>query len=521
MRYTDNNITISSHKSQLNDMVKTCVKNNGLINESYSHSIRRVVNYRINKFNKILDSNNITKKLYDVYDSIDETSSNIKAYTSLLYVFNNKPLSIMESLNLAKSFDNGVALSLKDDAHDALNSISDIIEYNDSLKESCIGLYNLVNVFESDNRMEFVEASKIYINFFESEINYINKVLTGEALDILNENFMINGEYHILTEALNISNTMTAFQKVLDGIFNMIKKTGITYKLKNANINKWKSKYSSRMEEKVNISKNDNKTKDEDKTSTNSLSLTYYDKNANISKIILKKIDKFYIETPAFDRINDLAQMETIDVKELEGMTREAILKDLRIKEDTDKSISDLILNHLKFKKEDLYKSNMTIGQLITLYSSMCESLKLCESLNQKSKSYCSKYEAKIKSLDNKIKTDKAVEKNPEADVDLTKTDSNDPNKKEEDVKKDTQVKEKEDEPSNSAENKINDITANYIASMNIVVALTQSVYTCVYTTVKEIERYMNNLSNTTSNSVDGKDDSNKGTGLNAKDKVL
>lgn len=519
MRYTNNIVTISSYKRQLNDMVKICNKNMGLVNESYSHEIKRVINHKITKFNKILEADDTISRLYNTYSNIDEESSNIKAYTSLLYVFNNKPLSVMESLNLAKSFDNSVSLSLKDDTHNAMHSIKDIMDYNESLKESCSKLYGLINKFEEDNRREFVEASKIYVNFLESEINYINKVLTGEALDMLNENFVLNNEYHILTEALNISNTMSAFRKVLDGIFNMIKNTGITYKVKSMNINRWKSTYSNRMDDKVEFTST-KETNDKEDKNISTLSLTYYDKNANISKNILRSVEKFYSDTPAFDKINDVSQLETIKTEDIDNLTRENILKTLRIKDNSDKSIADLILGELKLKKDGIVTSGMTIGQLIELYSSMCESLKLCESMNQKSKAYCTRYEAKIKSLGNKIKTAKAVDKAPEADIDLTKTDSNDPNKKDENVKKDTQV-DKGEEVSSGVESKINDITASYIASMNIVVALTQSAYTCVYTTIKEIERYMNNLSNTSSNSTNGKEDPNKGTGLNTKDKIL
>lgn len=519
MRYTSNEITISSYKQQLNGMVKMCNKNSGLVNESYSYGLKRVINHKVTKFNKILETNDVVDRLYKTYDNIDEESSNIKAYTSLLYIFNNKPLSVMESLNLAKSFDNGVSLSLKDDSHNALHTMSDIIEYNEALKESCFKIYDLTNRFESDKRQEFIEASKIYINFLESEINYINNVLTVEALDILSENFFRNGEYAILTEALNISNTMTSFRKVLDGIFNMIKNTGISYKVKSMNVNKWKTKYTNRMGDKVDFFTEKDVKKDDKDTNVSKLSLTYYDKNANVCKIIIKNIDKFYTTTPVFDKINDLSQLDMINVGETDVISRDVILKELRIKDDPDKSITDLILNQLKLNKDNMVKSGMTVGQLINLYSSMCESLKVCESLNRKSTSYISKYESKIKSIGNKIQTDKAVEKNPEATIDLTKTDTNDPNKKEEDVKKDTQV-EKGDEKSNSVENKINDITAGYIASMNIVVTLTQSAYTCIYTTLKEIERYMNNLSNSTS-SADGTTDSNKGTGLNSKDKVL
>ena len=277
MRYTSNEITISSYKQQLNGMVKMCNKNSGLVNESYSYGLKRVINHKVTKFNKILETNDVVDRLYKTYDNIDGDSSNIKAYASLLYVFNNKPLSVMESLNLAKSFDNAVSLSLKDDSHNALHNMSDIIEY--------------------------IEASKIYINFLESEINYINNVLTGEALDILSENFFRNGEYAILTEALNISNTMTSFRKVLDGIFNMIKNTGISYKVKSMNVNKWKTKYTNRMEDKVDFSTEKDVKKDDKETNVSKLSLTYYDKNANVCKIILKNIDKFYTTTPAFDTV--------------------------------------------------------------------------------------------------------------------------------------------------------------------------------------------------------------------------
>lgn len=571
--------------------VKQCDKLNfelmDALNNSNMFGVRRVIRYSYKHMIAILKSAKCNETLMDTYDKFGELfggqHNELRAYATLLKVFNRYPVSYQETIDMCTNSSSlAIGISLKYDGLNAIDSVDEIKNYLTELHEVLLLCSDLNKVFitRADFNVEyemFYKAFNMYNDFFLNEIYYIYNIVTKGNVSIqenvqisetheLNSLYLMLNEYQIVSEAFGLNLLMDGFKKIIDNIIALAKKIGFDFRETTENAKKWRAANGDILNDKVEFT--DNKKVPDKETDLNTLGrldLNYYDKENKITKSIISTSTKFYNKAPKIASVSNLTNLIN-DTEEMlkddsDLITREMILKDLGIanKDDTSKSLAEVIRLYVVEKSEELRGSSFTNSDLIKHYLSTAEMLTGLDKLTKRATTYIDKYKNNVDSVARQVKTLQDKEKNkPKEDTKPnTEVDSaNKPGKSTEQATKDKEEQVKPNADKNDGTSgdtgmvleRLDAITENFTTSMNIIIGITQINHTIVYTTIKDIEKYFGSLenrknsdkanvtssekdkeedktgtdgkdseslSNTKSRSVDGK------AKLNAKDKML
>lgn len=515
----------------------------------FKRAIRYNFKYIINLFNNV----DLHSKIIDTmihYDSdkekYGELNNTLLAYVSMMKVFNRLPISYLENLEICSTHSiDPIGLIFKNDDSYAMNNCNEIIDYIDSIEDMVIGLRDLY-IIADKNHNDYNNAIRdnivMFIDFLTNEFDYISSLLyagvNNKNTDPIIENYILehlNLKYKIsmINEEFKLSTALASFKEMIKNIIGMVTNSGIKHSESSKKSNEWKNKYTDQLNDKVVFN---------DKENNNGLALTYYDKDAKYSGELIKLLENFYSSKATFEEMSDvnnlLSNIDEIlkkDEDNKDRLDRGKILEIMNIKDDNNKSISSLLITEFKSLTEKISNDNLTNGELIDLYSKTNELLKNIEKLNDTANNYVNSYENKIKTLSNQVEnrakqvdTDKSDEKQINTNMmDSNNTENKettDPNKQE-DKKEESEKKEEKQSDNNEVVEKMNKLTSSYIGSMNLVVAVTQVVYTVVYTTINEIDIYFSKLP--IKSSEDNKSESDVTTketdnvNFNSKDSIL
>lgn len=506
--------------------------------------LKRVIRHDVKYANNLLESKDIYNLLFTNFDKLKKINKDLAGCASFVKTFNKYPISNTEALEICGNGD-FMSISLKRDKYSAIDTVKEICVYLDELETFAINFRKFGIKLLDDNNLSNSDLSSLslvfdlYSNFIADEINYITNILDNPEENNIVESATIQYyndkcssillESEIINEEFNLQIVMNLFNNAILKIKDLASKSGITFKTSTINATKWKNELEGIMSEKVPLKDSDIKidpnNKDK-KTDARVLRLSYYDKNEELCRKSLIMLEKFYNTTPSFDRIKDFTDLDNANV-DVENMvrnggiiTRESLVKELKLKEDANLSLMDMVKQKLQTNRDNLNSGGMMYGDLIEHYTKMADMLNRAQKLSDKAVNYNKKYTNKVKMLADKLKREEGIKNNndvpKEANTDMTKNVDNDARNKPVENKEDA----KKNDKRNPVEDKLNSINNDYVKSLNINIGLSQIIYTCIYTTMKEIEQYLNNLPKKSAKKGTEKTDTDS-DGMNDKDNIL